>query len=358
MNAELRGFAVPLIPATEELSDEFVGCSRVDRSDLWGEDMSSLPETLRPSASDVEWYWAHFDWRDTLVLVPSADWFHRTLTSRNYPVVTPAEQSMLRQATAIIAGLSVGRSVATQLARFGVERFVLFDGDHLAPANMNRLHGASICDLGLSKVESVAREILEINPWASVNGAVGKLDGEGLRSILASTPNAVVVEMVDDTRAKGELRSAAREWQIPLLMGTDVDWEPMVDIELPQRPMFGGRISPEEFEELVHGDIPFERRTAIAMRMMALPRWAPRSLAGGQLAAMGEMKYWPQIGPCAAATAALTVRAFFDLVRDASGIPDRAHFSLSGSMGTADDIDHADVLMARLQRAEAEREAS
>ena len=348
MNADLIKYTTPFWTENEISGEELAHLTRVSRKDLWETDMRSLPAHAIVGLPQVDWYWAQYDWRGVMVLVPSATWYQRVLTSRNFPVVTLSEQERLRQTTVIIAGLSVGRSVATQLARFGVEHFVLFDGDWLAPANMNRLHGASICDLGLSKVESVSREILEINPWAQIEGAVSKLTGDGLSSILKTRNNVVVVEMIDDIQAKVDLRLAARKYHVPLLMATDIDWDPMVDIEIPGQPLFGGRISPKEIDDLVGGESSFEHRTALAMRVMSPPRWPPRSLAGGQLARMGKLHFWPQIGPCAAATAALAVRVVFDLVRGAADIPDRAYFSISDAIGTIDPVDETDELMACL----------
>lgn len=344
MSDSFASFEVRLAPESDHCSQRRLNCRR----DLWEEDMGSLPSSLSDGLPGVDWHVAEYPWRDTDVLVPDAEWFHRVLTSRNYPVVSRTEQASVRQATVVIAGLSVGRSVATQLARFGVEKFVLADGDCLAPANMNRLHGASVCDLGLSKVESVAREILEINPWCQVRGLESKLTGALLDEVLEGVDNPVVIEMIDDVKAKLELRLVAKRHGAPVIMATDVDWNPMVDIELADAPLFGGRLSGEDVGELeAGGSFGFERRTEMAMKIMALPSWPPRSLLGGQLAQSGLMKYWPQIGPAASATAALTVRAVLDVLRGAD-VPERAWFSISGAMGTADPVDESDPLARSL----------
>jgi hypothetical protein len=345
MEASWTPYRVQVAPEFAALPQ---GWKAVDAQELWLEDIASLPGHITSQLPALEWRWALLDWEATAVKVPNQPWFHHVLTSRNYPVITVTEQALIRHARVVIAGLSVGRSVATQLARLGVEHFALADGDVLAPANFNRLHGSTIRELGLSKVESVAREILEINPYAEVQGLIGKLDAERLEDVIARNGCDIVIEVVDDTRAKVELRLVAHSHGIPLLMPTDVDWDPMVDIELPTLPMFDGRLAPQEVEALTTNDITFEEKTALVMRMMGLQKWAPRSFAGGVLARQGKVRFWPQIGPCAAATAALTVRAVFEVMRGSAGLPARAVTSLRDPFMTNDPLDDDDPLMAGL----------
>lgn len=62
----------------------------------------------------------------------------------------------------------IGSHLAQQLAYLGVRDFVIVDPDSVEDTNLNRLIGASQKDTGESKVDTVARMILEINPNANV----------------------------------------------------------------------------------------------------------------------------------------------------------------------------------------------
>lgn len=76
--------------------------------------------------------------------------------------------SHLRRAHVAVVGTgSLGGTVAIALARAGIGRFTLFDGEALESENIAR-HVGSLRDLGLPKVDAVARAITRINPSAEI----------------------------------------------------------------------------------------------------------------------------------------------------------------------------------------------
>ncbi|NMN03802.1 MULTISPECIES: ThiF family adenylyltransferase [unclassified Novosphingobium] len=80
----------------------------------------------------------------------------------------PAEYERLDRATVAIVGCgSVGSKIAATLARSGIGRFVLVDGDVLLPGNLvrNDLDWRSV---GLNKPNAVSERIKTINPSAAV----------------------------------------------------------------------------------------------------------------------------------------------------------------------------------------------
>lgn len=115
----------------------------------------------------------------------------------------------LSEATAVMVGLgSVGGSIALSLAKSGVGRFVLFDGERLEPENISR-HVADLDWLDAPKVSAVEHLIRARNPDAEVltepNGLwwdrvpTGISPSERLREALARPHRVVVVTAANDS---------------------------------------------------------------------------------------------------------------------------------------------------------------
>jgi hypothetical protein len=85
--------------------------------------------------------------------------------SRNIGWLTHAEQARLRNARIAIAGLGgVGGAHLLTLARLGIARFTISDFDDFDLHNMNRQAGAFMPHMGQSKISTLARMALDINP--------------------------------------------------------------------------------------------------------------------------------------------------------------------------------------------------
>ena len=89
--------------------------------------------------------------------------------SRNIGWLSLAEQSLLATKTVAIAGCGgVGGAHAVTLARLGVGRFHLSDFDSFEVENFNRQAGAKMSTLGASKLDTVVKMVLDINPEAYI----------------------------------------------------------------------------------------------------------------------------------------------------------------------------------------------
>jgi hypothetical protein len=86
----------------------------------------------------------------------------------NAGILNNREQEEIRRARVTILGMFVGGTMATMLARSGVEHFVLIDGSRFELSDMNRDIGCYIDTLGEFKAETIRRQILRINPDALV----------------------------------------------------------------------------------------------------------------------------------------------------------------------------------------------
>lgn len=110
----------------------------------------------------------------------------------------------------------VGSWVAEALARSGVGRLTLIDLDHVAESNINRQAHALEHTLGQSKVVAMAERIAAINPLAEVATVEEFATPENVRALLRDFD--VVVDAVDNVRAKIAMAVACREFRTALIM--------------------------------------------------------------------------------------------------------------------------------------------
>lgn len=95
--------------------------------------------------------------------------FLREAFSRNIGLVTPAEQDVISRAKIAIPGMGgVGGNHLLTLVRTGFTRFHLSDFDAFEPANVNRQAGARISSFGKKKLDVMAQDALEINPYLQI----------------------------------------------------------------------------------------------------------------------------------------------------------------------------------------------
>jgi molybdopterin/thiamine biosynthesis adenylyltransferase len=94
---------------------------------------------------------------------------YRDLFERNYGIFTDEEQEKIKNAKVVIIGCGgVGGPLAVCLARSGLEKFVLFEGDNYEPSNMNRQIICFSDTIGMNKGVLTKESILRINPEADV----------------------------------------------------------------------------------------------------------------------------------------------------------------------------------------------
>ncbi|MDD5712341.1 MAG: ThiF family adenylyltransferase [Smithellaceae bacterium] len=94
---------------------------------------------------------------------------YQELFKRNYGILTEAQQERIRKTKVLILGVSgSGETIATILARSGIEHFILAGHGRYEAADMNRQIGCFIDTVGENKIDHIRRDILAINPEAQV----------------------------------------------------------------------------------------------------------------------------------------------------------------------------------------------
>lgn len=99
----------------------------------------------------------------------SLDYSYEIAIQRNLGLVNEAEQLKLKKSKIAIAGVgAVGGSYLINLARMGIENFIIADPDVFEVPNLQRQAGAFISQLGLKKVEVLKKMVLDINPGINI----------------------------------------------------------------------------------------------------------------------------------------------------------------------------------------------
>ena len=154
---------------------------------------------------------------------------------RNFPSLSCPEQLRLFESSVLVAGLGgLGGMSAALLARVGVGRFLLADGDVFAASNLNRQWLASRATLGESKARIAAAHVQEINPALLAEAISHYLDPDNLPAYLSQVH--IAVDGLDNLSSRRDLVEAAQKTGVPLVHGAVVGRFGQVTTVLPGDP--------------------------------------------------------------------------------------------------------------------------
>lgn len=137
---------------------------------------------------------------------------------RNFPTLTTADQLRLLSKAVLVAGLGgLGGCHALLLARTGVGRLILADGDAFAPSNLNRQLLATRETLGRSKASVTAAYLGQINPALVMEPVTAFLTPENLPRLVTAVE--VVLDGLDNFPARRHLFQAAARAGKPVVHG-------------------------------------------------------------------------------------------------------------------------------------------
>lgn len=129
--------------------------------------------------------------------------------SRTRKLVGEEGLSRLRGASVLVVGVGgVGSYAAEAVARAGVGRITLMDGDSVQPSNLNRQLVALTSTLGRNKAEVMAERIRDIDPDTQVT-ALARFYEENDELDLSSYD--WVIDAIDSVTAKTDLIKTAIE---------------------------------------------------------------------------------------------------------------------------------------------------
>ena len=125
---------------------------------------------------------------------------------------------ILLDATVAVVGCGgLGGWVAEALARMGVGRLVLIDGDVFEEDNLNRQLGCTERTLGALKAQCLAERLEQVNAAVEVRVYVAWLNEHNAEQLLRGA--GVVVDALDTLPARFVLQKAAALLGIPMVHG-------------------------------------------------------------------------------------------------------------------------------------------
>ena len=133
-----------------------------------------------------------------------------------------AKTAAFRQKKIVLVGLGgVGLYALENLARAGIKRFVLIDGDVFEPSNLNRQLYATIDTLGQKKAEAAKARIARIDPAIEAESVPEFLSKDNIDDIVPKDAD-FLIDAIDDIPAKAEIILFALKNGIPVIssMGT------------------------------------------------------------------------------------------------------------------------------------------
>lgn len=117
----------------------------------------------------------------------------------------------------LVVGLGgVGGAAVEVLARSGVGKLTLVDGDSFEPTNLNRQILATEAELGMNKAAAAKKRVLAVNSKADVTEIGEFVTPSNIESILSAGCD-YAVDAIDDVKNKVLLISACKAKGIPVV---------------------------------------------------------------------------------------------------------------------------------------------
>ncbi len=179
---------------------------------------------------------------------------------RNFGTLgTEGQIALLSAAVAVIGVGGLGGVIARNLARVGVGRLVLVDGDIFSEDNLNRQEFCTEQNIGVPKVEAAAQEIGRINSAVLVTPVNRRVGRDELIEILRGCN--VAVDALDNIPSRFALSDAASLVGVPLVHGSVAGFVGQVATMRPEAggfaAIFGDRRDlPERGVEVSLGNLP------------------------------------------------------------------------------------------------------
>lgn len=141
------------------------------------------------------------------------NWLERTEL-----LIKPSGSEKLKNSNILIIGLGgVGSFAAEFMARAGIGKMTIVDGDTVDVTNINRQIPALHSTIGESKVEVVAERIMDINPELSLTKVNQFLNPENMEEILDAQQYDYVMDCIDSVSPKITLIKAAKRRKMKII---------------------------------------------------------------------------------------------------------------------------------------------
>ena len=152
--------------------------------------------------------------------------------ARNLPALTEEECLALREKRVLVVGCGgLGGHILDQLARIGVGKLRLVDGDVFEETNLNRQLLSRISLLGVSKAKAAGDHVAAVNPEIAVETVEAFMTEENVRTLIADCD--IVMDALDNIPSRRILSKACAEAGIPYVYGAIQGWIAQAAVSMP-----------------------------------------------------------------------------------------------------------------------------
>jgi molybdopterin/thiamine biosynthesis adenylyltransferase len=268
------------------------------------DEVAAFGQELTGNNSDTWGNWFYFSWNNYLIHFPPKAELRALRTSRNRNLITSHEQAKLYDSTILIGGMSVGSNVVEALISSGIGgKLIIADMDIIEPSNLNRIR-ASYQDVGVHKVEAIAKKVSEIDPYIEQIHLKDGLNKTNLKQVVEQHKPDILVDEVDDLATKIAIRQLAKEHKLPVVMATDNGDDFILDIErydTEDISIFNGRIPQDIIDRILSGeDIPRAELGMVIGKYFVGMENISKAMMGSLQEVGKTIPSWPQLGSSAA----------------------------------------------------------
>jgi molybdopterin/thiamine biosynthesis adenylyltransferase len=156
---------------------------------------------------------------------------------RNRSSISLEEQQKLGSFCVAIVGLGgLGGYIAEELARIGVGKLILIDGDVFEESNLNRQILACEATLGRPKAEVAQERIKQINPLVETKVFTRRLTPQNASDLLDKAQ--LVMDAVDTISTRILLSDICEVMDLPMVHGAISGWYGQVAFVFPKDRLF------------------------------------------------------------------------------------------------------------------------
>lgn len=203
---------------------------------------------------------------------------------------------------AVIGLGGVGGYALEALARAGIGKLTLIDGDTVAETNLNRQILATVDTVGVPKAVVAKERVLQMAPQAQVQAVAEFLNEQTAETLLGESFD-FIIDCIDDVSAKMLLAEYCKTYQIPFLMccgtGNRLTSE---GLRIANFDKTAGCPLAKKMRTLLKG----QRFSKLKMLFSDAPTIAVAPIEDGGKRTVGSISYVPAIAGLKLAEAALT----------------------------------------------------
>lgn len=151
---------------------------------------------------------------------------------RNYKSISLEDQKKLADSTVAIVGCGgLGGTMAEELARLGIGRLILIDGDIFQESNLNRQLFSTEHNIGEKKVEAARKRLKSVNSEVRLTLFDKWFNEENAQTIFSGAN--LVLDALDSISRRIELERACHNLNLPLVYAGIAGWFGMLGVSLP-----------------------------------------------------------------------------------------------------------------------------